>query len=222
MTILDELAHGESVTVGVTAGKALVGHIEKGQVVVLLADLGDLLPLVGGRVDAGGVVGTGVEEDGGTGRDGLEVSNHAVEVEGDGLFVVVAVVARLEAGVLEDGLVVGPGRGGHADPLLTGTPALEEGGAEAEGARARNGLGDGDLVEDGRVVAVGELGGGGREVGDAGDAGVLLVQLALDDALLGLANGGEDKGLAGVIAVGTDTEVDLLGVGVGLEGLRDT
>lgn len=247
VAILDELTNGKGVTVGVTAGKALVGHVEEGKVALVLADLGDLLPLLGRRVDTGGVVRAGVEEDRGTGRDGLEVGNQALKVKTDGVLVVVAVVLGLEGGVLEDGLVVGPGRGRDADLVLARAPSLEEGSTEAQGTSAGDGLGDGDPVEDRRVLAVGELGGGGGEVGHAGDASVLLVQLAVDDALLGLTDGGQDEGLAGVIAVGANacrrcalaavppmsvwemelwcrghTEVDLLAVGVGLESLGDT
>jgi hypothetical protein len=170
----------------------------------ILADLGDLLPLGRRRVDTGRVVGTGVEEDGGTGGSSLQVSDHTLVVKGDGVLVVVAVVLGLEAGILEDSLVVGPGRGRDANLLLAGTPALEESSSEAESAGAGDGLGDGELVEDRGVVSVGKLGGSLREAGYTGDASVLLVGLALDNALLGLADGGEDVGLARVIAVGTN------------------
>jgi hypothetical protein len=188
----------------------------------IFADLGDLLPLGRRRVDTGRVMGTGVEEDGGTGGSSLQVSDHTLVVKGDGVLVVVAVVLGLEAGILEDSLVVGPGRGRDANLLLAGAPALEESSSEAESAGAGDGLGDGELVEDGRVVSVGKLGGSLREAGHTGDASVLLVGLALDNALLGLADGGEDVGLARVIAVGTNAKIDLLAVGVGFESLGDT
>jgi hypothetical protein len=101
--------------------------------------------------------------------------------------------------------------------------ALEEGTAYPEGAGAGNALGDDNavLVDGGAVGAVGEDGSGLGEVRHTGDAGVLLVEVLLDDLLLGLADGGQDVGLSLVVTVGADTEVDLLGVGVLLEGLSD-
>lgn len=108
MAILDELTDGKGVTISVTTGKALVGHVEERQVAHLLADLGDLLPLLRSRVDTSGVVSAGVEEEGAAGRSALEVLDEALKVKADGVLVVVAVLADGEARVLEDGLVVGP------------------------------------------------------------------------------------------------------------------
>jgi hypothetical protein len=98
----------------------------------------------------------------------------------------------------------------------------EEGSANAEGTGAGDGLGDGEAVEGRRVGAVGEFGGERGELGDTGDPGVLLVQLCVDDLVLGLTDGGEDVGLASIVTVSTDTEVDLLVELVGLESLSDT
>ena len=205
VAILDELTDGKGIAVRVAAGKALVGHVEEGQVTHLGENLGDFLPLLGGRIDTGGVVSAGVEEERAAGGSTLEVLNHALKVEADGVLVVVAVLLDLEARVLEDGLVVGPGRGGDADLLLARVPAVEELAADAEGTGAGDGLGDGELVEGGRVGAVGELGGSRGEFGDTGDACVLLVHLLLGDALLGLADRGQDVWLASIIAVGANT-----------------
>jgi len=101
---------------------------------------------------------------------------------------------------------------------------LEESTAYPEGAGAGNALGDDNavLVDGGAVGAVCEEGSGLGEVGDTGDAGVLLVEVLLDDLLLGLSDGGKDVRLSLVVTVGADTKVDLLGVGVLLEGLSDT
>ena len=85
--------------------------------------------------------------------------------------------------------------------------ALEEGTTDAQGTGAGDGLGDGDAVlgERLRVGAVGELESGLGELGDTSDAGVLLVKGRVDDLLLGLLYGGQDVGLALVVAVGTNT-----------------
>jgi hypothetical protein len=205
VALLDEVADSEGILVDVTAGEALVGHVEEGEVVLLLHNLGDLLPLLLGRVNASGVVSAGVEEEDTAERSGKEVSLETLEVEADGLLVVVAVLLNLEAGIGEDSLVVGPRRGGNEDLLVARVEALKESGTNAQSASAGDGLSDGDTVKDRRVGAVGQLSGKGRELGDTGDSGVLLVQLGVDDLELGLANGGQNVWLALVISVGTNT-----------------
>lgn len=205
MALLNEVADSKGILVNVATGKTLVSHVEEGKVALLLGDLGDLLPLLLRGVNASGVVSAGVEEEDAALGGGLDVGDHALKVEADGVLVVVAVLLNLEAGVGEDGLVVGPGRGGDVNLLLAGVEAGEEVGANAEGASAGDGLGDGQAAEGGRVLAVGELGGQGRELGNTGDAGVLLVQLLVNNLLLGLTDGGQDIRLALVITVGTNT-----------------
>lgn len=204
MALLDKVADGKGVLVDVATGEALVGHVEEGKVLLLLGDLGELHPLLGGGIDTGRVVSAGVQEEDAALGGGLHVGNHALKVEANGVLVVVAVLLDLEAGVEEDGLVVGPRGGRDVDLLLAGVEALEEGGADSQGTSAGDGLGDGDAVEGG-VLAVGELGGQGGQLGDTGDAGVLLVHLVVNDLLLGVADRGQDVGLALVIAVGTNT-----------------
>lgn len=204
VALLHEVTDGKSILIGVTTGEALVGHVEEGEVALLLNDIGDLPPLLRGGVNASGVVGAGVPEEDAAVGGGLDVGDEALEVEANGLLVVVAVLLNLEAGMAEDGLVVSPRRVGDVDLLLAGEELGEEGSADAEGTSAGDGLGDGDAVE-GDAVTIGELSGSGGELRDTGDAGVLLVQLAVDNLLLGLADGGEDVGLASIVTVGTDT-----------------
>lgn len=239
--LLDEVAHGKRVLVNVARREPLVRHVKEREVPRLLDGLGDLLPLLLRGVHTGGVMRASMEqEDAPLGRL-LDVLHHALKVEPDGLLVVVPVLLDVQAGLREDGVVVGPRRVRDVDVLGAGVEGAQEGGGDAQGAGARDGLGDGEAVE-GRVgLAVGEARGGGGELGEARDAGVLLVQLGGDDLLLGGADRGEDVGLASVIAVGADawgesvvcwavrrvgdgvarTEVDLLVEGVGLEGLGD-
>lgn len=61
MTLLDEVSRGKSITVRVTTGKALVGHIEESEVALLLHDIANLAPLILGGINTGGVVSTGVQ-----------------------------------------------------------------------------------------------------------------------------------------------------------------
>ena len=100
---------------------------------------------------------------------------------------------------------------------------LEESAAYPEGAGTGDALCDDNalLVNGSAVGAVGQESGGLGEVGNTGDASVFLVEVLLDDLLLGLADGGQDVGLSLVVAVCANAEVDLLGVRVLLEGLSD-
>ena len=82
---------------------------------------------------------------------------------------------------------------------------LKESASNAEGARAGDGLGDGNVVEDGGVGAIGELCGRSGVGRYTGDTSVLLVGFAGDDALLGLAHGGEHVRLASIVAVSSNT-----------------
>ena len=245
MALLNKVADRESILVNVATGKALVGHIEESKVVHLLGDLGEFLPLLSGRVDTRGVVSASVQEEDAALGGGLHIGNHAVKVEANGVLVVVAVLLNLEAGVGEDGLVVGPRGGRDVNLLVAGVEALEESSADSQGTSAGDGLGNGDAVEGG-ILTVGKLGSESRQLGDTGDAGVLLVHVVFHDLLLGVADRGQDVGLALVITVGANTcrvefvladdccgvdaelrrgertEVDLLAVGVGFPSFGDT
>lgn len=97
MALLDEVADGESVLVSVTTGKALVGHVEEGVVAVLLDNVAQSAPLVLGGVDTSGVVRASVEKDNAALGHVLDVLNHTLKVETDGVLVVVAVLLDLEA-----------------------------------------------------------------------------------------------------------------------------
>jgi hypothetical protein len=188
----------------------------------LLDSIADLLPLLLSRINTSGVVSTSVEKEDTAIGGSLDISNQTLKVQADGFLVVVAVLLNLEAGVVEDGLVVSPRRLGNVDLLFAREELGEESGTDTESTGTRDGLSDGDAVQGGAVGAVGQLSGGGRELRNTSDAGVLLVQLGLDDLLLSLTNGREHVGLASIVTVGTDTQVDLLVELVGLEGFSNT
>ena len=201
MALLDEVAGSESILVSVTAGKALVGHVEESKVALLLHDIADLAPLVLGGVNTSRVVGTGVQENDAAVRSSLDILDQTLEVQTDGVLVVVAVLLDLEARVLEDGIVVSPAGVGQVDLLSAGVEALEESTTNAQGTGAGDGLGDDQAVvlDDSGVGAVGELSSGVCESGDTGDASVLLVAARRDNLVLGGADGGQDVRLALVV-----------------------
>lgn len=100
--------------------------------------------------------------------------------------------------------------------------ALKEGSTDTKCTSAGNGLGDGNVVEDGGGGTVGKGCGRFGKGRCAGDAGVLLVELFENEAFFGGADGREDVWLASVIAVGADPEIDLVCKGVGFEGFGNT
>ncbi len=204
VALLDKVPDGEGVLVDVTAGEALVGHVEEGEVALGLDGRLDLLPLLGGGVDAGGVVGAGVEQESAAVGGLVDVGDHALEVEADGVLVVVGVLLDLQTRVLEHGGVVGPRRRRDVDGLGAGEEAGEERAADAQSTGPRDGLCDGQAVQRRAVLAIGKHGGGLGELGHARDAGVLLVQARRDHRLLGLAHRWQHVGLSLIIAVGTD------------------
>jgi hypothetical protein len=97
VTLLDEVANGEGILVSVSAGEALVGHVEEGVVVILLDNIAQSAPLLLGRVNTSRVVSASVEKDNAALGHLLDVLDHTLKVETDGVLVVVAVLLNLEA-----------------------------------------------------------------------------------------------------------------------------
>ena len=91
-------------------------------------------------------------------------------------------------------------------------------------ACATNGDNDtyGVALQRSTVGAVSQLDGSLGKVCKTGDGEVLLVGLRSLNDLLSLLHAVEDVGLAILVAVGTDAQVDFAGVLVGLESLSDT
>lgn len=102
-----------------------------------------------------------------------------------------------------------------------GVETLKEGTTDTKCTSTGDRLSDGDVIEDRGGGAVGKGRSGLGEGRYTGDAGILFVQLFGDETLLGSADGGEDVRLAGVVAVGADSEVDFFGEGIGFEGFSD-
>lgn len=224
MALLDEVADGESIAVSVAGGKALVCHVEERKVALGLDGIANRLPLLNGRVDTSRVVGACVQQDNASLRGVLQILNHALEVQSDGVLVVVPVLLDLQTAVLEDGIVVGPAGSGNVDGLCAGVVALHEVSTDTQSTCAGDGLGDCYPValDSLALGAVCEDCSGLGESWDTSDAGILLVEIAGDDLLLGGLDGGQNIWLSLVITVCANTQVDLLFEAVRLEGLGDT
>ena len=96
------------------------------------------MPLLGGRVNTGGVVGASVEEDDGAWLGVGEVTAHAIKVKTTGLGVIVGIVTDFETSSLEDLVVVSPSRLGDVDGCLA--ELGEEVSQDLEGAGTRESL----------------------------------------------------------------------------------
>ena len=204
MSLLDEVAEGKGIARGITAGKTLVCHVEEGIVVTLLDDIANGLPLLLRGIYTGGVVRAGVQEDDTAFRQCLDVCDHAIEVEANGVLVVVPIFLHLQACILEHGCVIRPAGRGDVYRLGARVESLDESTANAQGSGAGQGLRDGDAVffDWCGVCTVGQLDGGLVEGGDAGDAGVFFVEVCVDDFLFGGLDRGENVRFTSVITVG--------------------
>ena len=201
VTLLHEVTRGERITVRVSTGEALVRHVEEGKVALLLHDIANLAPLVLSRVNTGRVVRAGVEHDDAVVGGSLDVCNQTLEVETNGVLVVVAVLLHLQTGVLENSVVVGPAGGREVDLLSVRVETLQESTANSQRTGTRNGLGDDKtvLLEDGRIGSVGQLRSTLGEGRDTSDTGVFLVGLRGDNLFFCSANGRKDVRLALVV-----------------------
>ncbi len=202
VALLDEVPGSKGITVSITTGKALVGHVEESKVALLLHDVRNLAPLVLSRVDTGGVVGASMEQNDAVVGGSLKVGNQALEVEANGVLVVVTVLLNFQARVLEDGVVVGPARGGEIDLLRARVETLEESTTNSQSTSTGDGLGDNETVilQDGGVGAVGQLSGSLSERRDTSDSSIFLIEARCNNLVLGGANGWQNERLALVVA----------------------
>ena len=140
--LLDEVADGPGIVFEVTRGEALIRAVEEGEVLAGADDFGELDPLVLRGIDAGGIVGAGVQEDDASFRSLLDGGAHAGEVEAFGFDGKVGVWFYGEVDVGEYLVVVGPCWGGEINRLAggAGIEAGEEEGAKVDGAGAGDGL----------------------------------------------------------------------------------
>ena len=133
--LLEKISDGPGVIVEIAARKALVRAIEEGEQPLGAHRLCDLLPLISRGVDAGGVVGAGVQDDDAVFGGGVEGGDHVGEGEALGGFVEVRVRGDAEAAGGEDLVVVRPGGGGEVDgDVFVRKEAGQETGAEVQGA----------------------------------------------------------------------------------------
>ena len=142
-TLFDEIADSPGVAFEVAGCKTLVCAVEEGKVLFVADDFGEFFPLVMDWVNAGGVVGAGVEKDDTTFRGFLNGGGHALEVEAFGFSGEVRVRLYGEVDVGKDLVVIRPCWRGEVDRLIVWT-FIELGEKEAT---EMNGAGAGDGLE---------------------------------------------------------------------------
>lgn len=125
--------------------------------------------------------------------------------------------------------MVGPGRLWNQE-LLVGVESVQEVTNDSQGTSTRDGLGSDNSVLFNQLLTVDILAGvvenkaldGVLELLGTSDTGVFLFNFAGKQDLFSFLDTWEDDRLTGVVSVGSDTQVDLGGVGVLVVGFGDT
>ena len=91
--LINEKAQSEGIPVKGTRSEALIGSVEEGIELTAFANISNLLPLSFSRVDAGGVVGTSMEQDARSGSCSIQISEHTVDIQSLGCLVKVSILA---------------------------------------------------------------------------------------------------------------------------------
>lgn len=138
--LLDEVIDSPSILSKVTRGKTLVSAVEEGEVVLLAHKGSNLLPLLLSGINTSGVVRASMENEDGALRSILESGLQAIEIEALGVFVEVGVCGNVEADILEDLVVVDPGRVGDIDGPAASEELGKEESSQVHGTSARDGL----------------------------------------------------------------------------------
>jgi len=217
-SLIEEVTETVTILIEATTGESLVGGIEEGVEVVLLANLSNLVPLLLGRIDTSGVVSASVQEHARTSGGSLEILNHTLEVETLGLGVEVSVLSNIKAASGKDLVVVTPSGSTNIDG--SGSEFLQESTNDIESTSTGESLSGDDtgIVDSGVIETEKNTTGTLGEVSKTINGQVLLVESVVrDNLLLNLADNGENERLAIVISVSTNTQVNLSGVLISLE-----
>ncbi len=184
--------------------------------------VGELLPLVGRRVDAGRIVAAGVQQQHVAGRNLIDARQEGVPGEAVGLGVEVGHCLRGHARRGEDLRMVGPSRLGHPERRLGHLP-MDQVGRHPQGTGPARCVARGDAARGDRFVAGTEhqLLHGRGVCGRAGDRQVRLRRLLLDDSLSRSLDRFEHGRLTAGVLIDADAEIDLLRVRIGTKRLGE-
>lgn len=147
----------------------------------------------------------------------LEGIDHTSEIESSGLSIVVGILDELESSVLDDLVVVSPGW--LADIDISWAVGGNEFESQSQGSSSGEGLGrDNSSGLGGWAISTkNEISGSILESKDSVNGEVLLVVLQIkNDLLLDSLDNRENVWLFVVVSVGSDSQVDLLGILISL------
>ena len=199
--------------------EALISEVDERDQAALGDQAGDDAPLVHVEIGAGGIVAAAVEQDE-VARLGLaERRHHPIEADLAAVAGVIGIADHLDSGRGDQGRVIGPGRLAGEDPGERVGPGDQLGAEPKRAAAARSLQADDPAVvrcvraEHDRPDQLDET-----DVALRADIG--LGRLGLDEAALGRLDALQDRGVAGGVAIDSDSDVDLLRTGIGI-GERD-
>ena len=192
VSVLDELTESVSIISNGARAVAQVGSIEENDVVLLLAQLRDLVPLLVRRIHSGGVVSASMEQEARMVVSLADVIHHSLEVQNGLLAVQVRVLAGGHSSIAENRVLVSPG-GVREVHLSRDVAVLQELGKKTERTRSRDSLSAGNhvLLLVVNLVAPTELGGRLEESGKTNQARILVI-LGAAESLLSLSHARKD------------------------------
>ena len=198
--------------------KPLVGQVDERDQPVLAMQPGQLAPLRGREVHAGGVVAASVQHRHRTRRQRAQRRAHAGEIQPASRRVVIRIIGQAQPGGGEHARVVGPARRaeGHRG---AGRQLREQFAAHAQRARAAQRV-DRRHAPGGHHIATGaehQGGGGFAQAAQPLGHDVRPVRRAPDQVQLGIAHRVEQRNAALGIVVHADAEIDLLRPRIGGE-----
>ena len=143
--LVDKVSNSPRVAYQVARREPLIGTVEEGEMLPLANDLCDKLPLLLGRIDAGRVVGAGVQEHDGPRQRGTKGEEHAFKVEALGFGREVRVFDHVQTDIVKDLVVISPGGIREVDLWALGVEFGNKKSAQMNGSCSRDCLNRGYL-----------------------------------------------------------------------------
>ena len=206
-----------------TVRKALIGKVEQRQPAFFRRHFRQCFPLFGSRVDAGRIVAAAVQQHHVAGFGLGQIGNQAVPIQAVRCFVVITVIADIDADGFENGIVVRPGRSGNPHVFRTGL-TFDKLGGDAQRARTAQALrGFGALGRDDFAVrAKQQFLRFGVVGGHTVDGQIVFAVFIGQQAGFGFLHRFRNRGIAFSVFVNTDAQVHLIAAGFGFECFAQT
>lgn len=127
ISVLGEESEGVSISLEITGSKTLIGTIESREMVLSLDNIQDLLPFSRSGVTSCRIMGADMEYDNRLVICLIEIFKHAIKIEALLGTIIVSVLLNIEASLLGNADMSGPGRVGDVNlGIFVGIPLSEE------------------------------------------------------------------------------------------------